>query len=76
MQRIAKPASNKPDFELFCLAVSAVNGCEQCIQSHERVVLQGGVTEDQVNDAIRIASTMHAAAVALELGVAAASAVY
>jgi len=75
MQRIAKPATNKTDFELFCLAVSAVNGCEQCIQSHERVVLQGGVTEDQVNDAIRIASTMHAAAVAMELGVASASAI-
>src|SRR5581483_943112 len=30
MQRIAKPATNKPDFELFCLAVSAINGCEVC----------------------------------------------
>ena len=27
MQRIAKPATNKADFELFCLAVSAINGC-------------------------------------------------
>ena len=41
MQRIAKPMTNKADFELFCLAVSAINGCEMCIRSHEQVVLQG-----------------------------------
>lgn len=67
MQRIAKPATNKPDFELFCLAVSAINGCETCVRSHEAVVLQGGLSEDQVHDAVRIAATMHAAAVSLEL---------
>jgi alkyl hydroperoxide reductase subunit D len=68
MQRLAQVATNKVDFELFCLAVSAVNGCEQCLQSHEKVVLDGGLSEDHVNDAVRIAATMAAAAVALELG--------
>ena len=67
MQRLAQPLTSKLDFELMCLAVSAVNGCEQCLQSHERVVLDGGLSEDHVNDAVRIASTMAAAAVALEL---------
>jgi lipoyl-dependent peroxiredoxin subunit D len=67
MQRIAKPATNKVDFELFCLAVSAVNGCENCIRAHEQVVTDGGLSEEQVNDAIRIASSVHGAAVALEL---------
>jgi alkyl hydroperoxide reductase subunit D len=69
MQRIAKPLTNKADFELFCLAVSAINGCEMCIRSHEEVVLEGGVTEEQVHDAIRIAATINAAAVAIELPV-------
>jgi alkyl hydroperoxide reductase subunit D len=69
MQRIAKPLTNKPDFELFCLAVSAINGCEMCMRSHEEVVLQGGLSEDQVHDAIRVAATINAAAVALELPV-------
>ena len=68
MQRLAQPATNKLDFELFCLAVSAVNGCEQCLQSHEKVVLEGGLSDDHVNDAVRVASTIAAAAVALELG--------
>ena len=66
MQRIAKPATNKTDFELFCLAVSAINGCETCIRSHEDVVVKGGVSEEQVHDAVRIAATMNAAALALE----------
>jgi len=31
------------------------------------VVREGGISEDQVNDAIRIAATFHGAAVALEM---------
>lgn len=75
MQRIAKPAASKVDFELFCLAVSAINGCEMCIRSHEQVVLGGGLSEDQVHDAVRVAATVNAAAVALELPVVAGVAV-
>ena len=69
MQRIARPASNKVDFELFCLAVSAINACEMCMRSHEDVVTKGGLSEDQVHDAIRIAATVNGAAVAIELPV-------
>ena len=68
MNRLVRPSTNKADFELFSLVVSAINGCEMCVQSHEKVVVEGGITEEQVHDAIRIASTVHAAAVALELG--------
>lgn len=67
MNRMAQPASSKVNFELFSLAVSAINGCGTCVQAHERVVIEGGLTEDHVHDAIRIASVIQAAAVALEL---------
>jgi lipoyl-dependent peroxiredoxin subunit D len=67
MQRIAKPAMNKPDFELFCLAVSAINGCEMCVRSHEHAVIEGKLSEEQVHDAVRLAATINAAAVSLEL---------
>lgn len=67
MNRLVKPATSKIDFELFSLAVSAVNGCESCVRSHEKVVTEGGLTEEQVNDAVRIAATMHAAALSLEI---------
>jgi alkyl hydroperoxide reductase subunit D len=66
MNRLAKPATNKLDFELFSLAVSAVNGCETCLKAHEVFVLAGGISEEQVHDAVRIAATVHAAAVALD----------
>ena len=69
MQRIVKPLTNKTDFELFCLAVSAINGCEMCIRSHEEVVRNGGLSEEQVHDAIRVAATVNAAALAVELPV-------
>lgn len=67
MNWIAKPKGNKAEFELFCLAVSAINGCELCIKSHEQVVTSGGLTEDQVHDAVRVAATIHAASVSLEI---------
>ncbi|MGC4060152.1 MAG: carboxymuconolactone decarboxylase family protein [Aquabacterium sp.] len=68
MNRLAQPATTKVDFELFSLAVSAINGCEMCLHAHETAVIAGGLTEDHVLDAVRIAATIQAAAVALEIG--------
>ena len=67
MQRLAQVTGNKADFELFCLAVSAINNCETCMVSHEAAVLKQALTEDHVFDSVRIAATIHAAAIALEL---------
>jgi lipoyl-dependent peroxiredoxin subunit D len=67
MNRLVKPTGSKTDFELFCLAVSAINGCGTCMQAHEKVVLAGGLSEAQVFDAIRIGATIHGAAVVLDL---------
>jgi alkyl hydroperoxide reductase subunit D len=66
MNRLAAPATSKLDFELFSLAVSAINACETCIQAHEKTVVEGGLTEDAVHDAVRIAATIYAAATALD----------
>lgn len=67
MNWIGKPLGSKADFELFCLAVSAINGCEMCVRSHEEVVIKGGLSEDQVHDAVRVAATIQATAVSLEI---------
>lgn len=66
MQAIGNPGVDKLDFELWSLAVSAVNGCGMCIESHEQEVLKKGATKEGVQDVIRIASVIHAVAVALE----------
>ncbi len=50
------------DFELWCEAVSAVNGCHACMDSHEKSVREKGLTEEHVMQAIRIASIIHAIA--------------
>lgn len=67
MQRMANVTTNRTDFELFCLACAALAGCETCIKSHEASVLKGGLSEDQVNDCLRITATLSGVAVALEL---------
>jgi alkyl hydroperoxide reductase subunit D len=56
----------KNDFELVSLAVSAVNGCGMCIDSHDRVLREGGVTVQAIQSAVRIASVIHAVAVVLD----------
>ncbi|HYD31778.1 MAG TPA: carboxymuconolactone decarboxylase family protein [Azospirillaceae bacterium] len=66
MQVIGNPGVDKLDFELWSLAVSAVNGCGMCLEAHEREVLGKGATREMVQDVIRIAAVIHAAAVALE----------
>lgn len=68
MNRLVRPATDKTSFELVCLAVSAINGCEACMRSHEKVVLDGGLSEEHVHDAVRIAAVIQAAAVSLEAG--------
>jgi lipoyl-dependent peroxiredoxin subunit D len=54
------------DFELWALAVSAVNGCGKCIDAHERVLLEKGLGEEKILAAVRIASTVFALAVVFD----------
>ncbi|HEU4618544.1 MAG TPA: carboxymuconolactone decarboxylase family protein [Gammaproteobacteria bacterium] len=66
MNVIGHPGVPKTDFELYSLAVSAVNGCGACMASHERVVRKGGVSAEGVQSAVRIAAVVHAVAVVLD----------
>lgn len=47
------------DFELWCTAVSAINGCGACVDSHEQVLRNKGVTEESILAAVRLASVIH-----------------
>jgi len=62
MNVIGSPGIDKADFELFCLAVSAQNGCGMCIDSHEKVLKGHGVPADVIQAAARIGAVMTAAA--------------
>ena len=62
MNVIGSPGIDKVDFELFSLAVSAMNGCGMCIDSHEKVLRQHGIAADVIQTAARVGSVMKAAA--------------
>ncbi|MEN2988783.1 carboxymuconolactone decarboxylase family protein [Tistrella sp. BH-R2-4] len=66
MTVIGKPGVDHADFELWSLAVSAINGCGMCMDSHEKVVRDKGISREGVQDAIRIASVIHAVAAVLD----------
>ncbi len=66
MNVIGNPGVEKADFELWSLAVSAINGCGKCIEAHDRVLRQAGVSREAVQQAVRIASVIHAVAATLQ----------
>lgn len=73
MNAMANPGCDKVDFELCSLAVSAINGCGMCMDSHEKTLRKHEVSVLAVQSAARIASVMHAEAVTLEQAVATAA---
>lgn len=62
MNVIGNPGIDKAEFELYSLAVSAMNGCEFCVKAHERVVRGAGYTREGVQSAGRIAAVIAAVA--------------
>jgi alkyl hydroperoxide reductase subunit D len=54
------------DFELWALAVSAINGCGKCVDAHEKVVREKGATEELVAAVVRVAAVVHAIGAVLD----------
>jgi len=60
MNIIANPGVDKADFELWCTAVSAINGCGMCLDSHEAELKKHGMPAGQIQTALRIAAVVNA----------------
>jgi len=60
MNIIANPGVDKSDFELWCTAVSAINGCDMCLDAHEAELKMRGVPNTQIQASLRIAAVVHA----------------
>jgi alkyl hydroperoxide reductase subunit D len=58
MSVMMSPVLGKELFELMSLVVSAVNGCERCVTSHEASVKQHGASEPRIYDAMRLAAVI------------------
>lgn len=63
MTIMARPVTPKVFFELVSLAISAVNGCEACVNSHEKSVREHGGSQEMIFDAIRLAAVVRGLAV-------------
>ncbi|HKE47070.1 MAG TPA: carboxymuconolactone decarboxylase family protein [Rhodanobacteraceae bacterium] len=74
MNVMANPGCSKIDFELASLAVSAINGCGKCVDSHEKTLRKHEVPALAIQSAVRIAAVVHAVAVTIEQAAAAAPA--
>ncbi|RUO19108.1 carboxymuconolactone decarboxylase family protein [Aliidiomarina haloalkalitolerans] len=61
MNAMANPGVEKADFELFSLAVSALNGCGMCIDSHVGVLVKHGVSAQAIQTSIKLAAVLNAA---------------
>ena len=66
MNVIGKPGVARTDFELYSLAVSAINGCGMCLDAHERTLRQHEASREAIQSTLRIAAVIHAVAVTLE----------
>jgi lipoyl-dependent peroxiredoxin subunit D len=66
MTIMARPVLGKAFFELMSLVVSAVNGCQQCVNSHEQAVQKESGTQEMIFDAIRLGAVVRGLCVAVQ----------
>jgi alkyl hydroperoxide reductase subunit D len=67
MNVLANPSVDKIIFELCSLAVSAINGCGKCMNAHSTQLESAGLSKLSIQSTVRIASVMHAVAIAREI---------
>ncbi len=67
MNVLANPGIEKIDFELCCLAASALNGCGMCIEAHTQALIKAGMSKQAIQSCIRIAAVINAAALGMAL---------
>jgi alkyl hydroperoxide reductase subunit D len=65
MSVMASPVLGKELFELVSLAVSAINGCELCVTSHEKNLVAHGTEKIRIHDAVRLAAVLQSLIVLL-----------
>jgi AhpD family alkylhydroperoxidase len=58
---------DKVNFELNCLAVSAINGCGMCIEAHTHELTKAGVSKLAIQSSVRIAAVLNATAMGIDI---------
>lgn len=58
MSIMMNPVLGKELFELISLVVSSINGCEMCVQSHETKLINDGVSESKIFEAVKLGAVI------------------
>ncbi|RYZ30432.1 MAG: alkylhydroperoxidase [Chitinophagaceae bacterium] len=58
MSIMANPVLGKELFELVSIVVSAINGCELCVTSHEKNLVAHGTEKQRIHDAVRLGAVI------------------
>ena len=67
MESVTNPAINQTEFDMYCLAVSILHGCNYCCNVHSRKLRAKGVTDGMIGDIARIVSVLKAARDTLDI---------
>jgi alkyl hydroperoxide reductase subunit D len=67
MNVIANSGIEKVDFELASLAVSALNGCGMCMDTHTHELVKAGISYLGIQSAVRIAAILNAVATGMAI---------
>lgn len=67
MNVIGNPGISKIDFELYSLAISAINGCGKCMEAHAHELGKAQVAKPSIQSAVRIAAVVNAASQAIRI---------
>ncbi len=73
MNIIANPGVHKANVELWCFAVSSINGCPDCVASHEHTLREAGVSRETIQEALKAAAIVAGVAQAIVTSEALAS---
>jgi len=65
MNIMSNPVLGKEFFELTSLVVSAINGCELCVTSHEKALLGHGTNKQRIHDAVRLGAIVRSLSMVL-----------
>jgi len=65
MNKMAASGIDGLDFELYSLAVSALEGCQLCVDTHVQALKKHGLTQVGIQTAIRLAAVINATAQSL-----------
>lgn len=65
MNIMSNPVLGKEFFELTSLVVSAINGCELCVTSHEKALLGHGTNKQRIHDAVRLGAIVRSLSLVL-----------